>query len=88
MVNSYQKDRREILKLDVIWLDRKGGSSKYGRGYGKDTKPWNCVSVSGSRRQLGMAALQLTWWEHGEINRSRGSDHRNLLNDPCFSPRT
>lgn len=26
------------------------------------TKPLRCKTISGSRRQLGMAALQLMWW--------------------------
>lgn len=28
MVNSYQKERKEILRLVIIWMEEKGGISK------------------------------------------------------------
>lgn len=34
MLSSYYKNRREILRLDIIWLERKGA-----RGDREDIKP-------------------------------------------------
>lgn len=47
--------------------EKRGKLQTEARGAGKDIKPGNDVSISGSRRQLGMASLHLTQWEYSKI---------------------
>lgn len=82
MVNSYQRDRREILGIVIIWIEEKGSSSQQ-----KEEHMEKTLSHEGLCQFQGAEGSRV--WLHGSLhggsterskNRSGGQITENLLN--------